>query len=94
MATASDGEAAVERYKELHPDIDLVTMDTTMPKLDGIGALEKIVAFDGDAAVVMVSAFGKQDLVRKALGIGAKNYIVKPFDRLTALERIVDAIGD
>jgi two-component system chemotaxis response regulator CheY len=89
VATAGDGEAGVEKYKELFPNVDLVTMDITMPKMDGITALEKIIEFDKEAKVIMVSALGKQDLVKKSLLTGAKNYIVKPLDRKKVLERIV-----
>ncbi len=87
--TASDGEEAIEKYKEHYPNVDLVTMDITMPKMDGITALEKIIEFDKNAKVIMISALGKQELVKKALLLGAKNYIVKPLDRKKDLERIV-----
>jgi two-component system chemotaxis response regulator CheY len=90
--TASDGEAGVEKYKELYPNVDLVTMDITMPKMDGVAALEKIVEFDKNAKVIMVSALGKQDLVKKSLLLGAKNYIVKPLDRKKVLERIMTVL--
>ena len=86
--TAVDGADAIEKYKELSPDVDLVTMDITMPKIDGVAALEKILEFDSNARIIMISALGKQDLVKKALLIGAKNYIVKPLDRAKVLERI------
>ena len=92
VGTAADGEAAVDRYKELAPNIDIVTMDITMPKLDGVGALEQILEFDKSARIVMISALGKQDLVKKALLIGAKNYIVKPLDRNKVLDRIVSCL--
>lgn len=92
-ASASDGEEGVEKYKELYPNIDLVTMDITMPKKDGVTALEEIIEFDKEARVVMISALGKQDLVKKSLLIGAKNYIVKPLDRKKVLERIVAALS-
>ncbi len=92
VATASDGLQGLERYKELYPDVDVVTMDITMPKMDGVTALEKIIEFDKDAKVIMISALGKQDLVKKALLIGAKNYIVKPLDRVKVLERIIQSI--
>ena len=59
-----------------------------MPRLDGISALEQIIAFDKNAKVVMVSALGKEELVKKSLLAGAKNYIVKPLDRKKVLERI------
>ena len=89
VATASDGQEGFEKYKELFPNIDLVTMDITMPKMDEVTALEKIIEFDKEAKIVMISALGKQDLVKKSLLIGAKNYIVKPLDRKKVLERIV-----
>jgi two-component system chemotaxis response regulator CheY len=87
--TASDGEQGLEKYKELYPNVDVVTMDITMPKMDGVTALEKILEFDKEARVIMISALGKQDLVKKALMLGAKNYIVKPLDRTKVLERIL-----
>ena len=92
VATASDGLQGLEKYKELYPDVDVVTMDITMPKMDGVTSLEKIIEFDKEAKVIMISALGKQDLVKKALLIGAKNYIVKPLDRVKVLERIIQSI--
>ncbi len=89
VGTASDGAEGLEKYKELYPNVDLVTMDITMPKMDGIVSLEKIIEFDKNARIIMVSALGKQDLVKKALLIGAKNYIVKPLDRKKVLERVL-----
>ena len=88
VATAVDGKDGVDKYKELCPNVDLVTMDITMPRMDGITALEQIIAFDKNAHVVMVSALGKEELVKKSLLAGAKNYIVKPLDRKKVLERI------
>ena len=92
VATASDGVEGVEKYKELYPNIDLVTMDITMPRMDGVSALEKIIEFDKEAKVVMISALGKQDLVKRSLLIGAKNYIIKPLDRKKVLERVVSVL--
>jgi len=92
--TASDGEAAVETYKQLDPNVDLVTMDITMRKMGGVAVLEKIVKFDSRARMIMISALGKQDLVKKALLLGAKNHIVKPLDREKVLESIVDTLKD
>jgi len=89
---AMNGEEGVEKYKELHPNVDLVTMDITMPKMDGVTALEKIMEIDKSATVVMISALGKQDLVKQSLMLGAKNYIVKPLDRKKVLERIVNCL--
>jgi two-component system chemotaxis response regulator CheY len=92
VATAVDGLDGLEKYKELYPNVDLVTMDITMPKMDGVTALEKIIEFDKNAVVVMVSALGKEDIVKKSLLIGAKSYIVKPLDRKKVLERIVSIL--
>jgi two-component system, chemotaxis family, chemotaxis protein CheY len=92
LGTAGDGAEGLEKYKELSPKVDLVTMDITMPKMDGVTALEKIMEFDKNARVIMISALGKQDLVKKALLLGAKNYIVKPLDRKKVLERVVTVL--
>ena len=88
IATAADGKEGVDKYKELCPNVDLVTMDITMPRMDGITALEQVMTFDKNARVVMVSALGKEELVKKSLLLGAKNYIIKPLDRKKVLERI------
>ncbi len=93
VATAGDGLEGYEKYKELFPNLDVVTMDITMPKMDGLTALQKIMEFDKNAKVIMISALGKQDLVKQALVAGAKNYIVKPLDRKKVLERFLSVVG-
>ncbi|MCL2601948.1 MAG: response regulator [Treponema sp.] len=92
-ATAADGAQGVDKYKELHPTVDIVTMDITMPVMDGVSALEKILEFDKNACVVMVSALGKEDIVKKSLLMGAKSYIVKPLDRKKVLERVAQILA-
>jgi len=89
--TAADGAQGVEKYKALG-NIDLVTMDITMPVMDGVSALEKILEHDKNAKIIMVSALGKEDVVKKCLLMGAKSYIVKPLDRKKVLERIVSVL--
>lgn len=89
VGSAKDGQEGLEKYKELYPNVDLVTMDITMPKMDGVTSLEKIIEFDKEARIIMISALGKQDLVKKSLLLGAKNYIVKPLDRKKVLERVL-----
>lgn len=92
-ATAENGEVALEKYKSLYPDIDLVTMDITMPKMDGIECLKRLVEFDKNVKIIMISAIGKQDLVKESLLLGAKNYIVKPLNRGKVLERIKNVLS-
>ncbi len=77
VAEAESGDAGVRRYKEFKPD--LVTMDITMPVMNGIKALKEIIAHDPDAKIIMVSALGQQDYIREAILAGAKYFIVKPF---------------
>jgi two-component system chemotaxis response regulator CheY len=86
-ATVVNGQQAVESYKEISPD--LVTLDITMPVMDGVTALEQIMAYDKKAKVIMASALGKEDVVKKCIQTGAKSFILKPFDRAKVLERIV-----
>lgn len=73
---AANGREAVERYPQLRPD--LVLMDITMPEMQGIEAVEGILAQDRSAKVVMVSSTGYQDMIKKALASGAKHFLVKP----------------
>ncbi len=74
---AENGKIAVEKYKELKPDI--VTMDITMPDMTGLEALKLIMEYDPKAKVVMLSAMGQQNMVMEAVLAGAKSFIVKPF---------------
>ena len=93
VGVAGDGFEGVQKYKELCPNVDLVTMDITMPKMDGITALEQIMEFDKNARVVMITALGKEELVKKAILMGAKNYIIKPLDRKSVLERVATILS-
>ena len=73
IGTVHDGEAAVETYKEKYPDIDLVTLDVTMPKMDGITTLEQILAFDKNTHVVMITSYNSSGIIKHVLILGAKN---------------------
>jgi two-component system, chemotaxis family, chemotaxis protein CheY len=86
VGEAQDGNEAVEKYKELTPD--LVTLDITMPDKDGITALKEIKAMDPNANVIMCSAMGQQAMVIDAIQAGAKDFIVKPFQA----DRVIEAI--
>ena len=83
---APDGAAGIEAYESLHPDV--VLMDITMPVMNGLKALRGIRRNDPDAVVVMCSALGQQEYVIRAIQLGAKDFIVKPF----RAERIVNAV--
>lgn len=77
VGEANNGRNAIEMYKLLTPDI--VTMDITMPDMDGIEALAEIIKFDPKANVIILSAMGQEVKIREAVLIGAKGFIVKPF---------------
>ena len=88
---AENGVMAVDKYKELSPD--LVLMDITMPEMDGIQALKKIKEYDSNAKVVMCSAMGQQAMVIEAIQAGAKDFIVKPFQADRVVEAVNKALG-
>jgi len=91
VGEAENGAIAVDKYKELHPD--LVLMDITMPEMDGIQALKNIKAADGGANVIMCSAMGQQAMVIEAIQSGAKDFIVKPFQPDRVLEAVKKVVG-
>jgi len=91
VGTAQNGEEAIEQYKLLDPDF--VTMDITMPEMDGIEAVKKIRELDDSATIIMVSAMGKKDKVLKAVKAGAEDFIVKPFDEDKVIESINEVLG-
>lgn len=88
---AENGKIAVDKFKEIHPD--LVTMDITMPEMDGISAVKKIKEIDANARVVMCSAMGQQAMVIDAIQAGARDFIVKPFQPDRVLEAVQKALS-
>jgi two-component system chemotaxis response regulator CheY len=91
VGEAVNGADGVEKYNSLKPD--LVTMDITMPEMDGIAALKAIKASDPSAKVIMCSAMGQQAMVVESIQAGAKDFIVKPFQRDRVAEAIRKAVG-
>ncbi|WP_277750919.1 response regulator [Anaerobacillus alkaliphilus] len=87
VGEAANGLEAVETYKLTQPE--LVTMDITMPEMDGIQALKEIKKIDPKAKILMCSAMGQQGMVIEAIQSGAADFIVKPFNA----ERINESIG-
>ncbi|WP_099222083.1 response regulator [Listeria costaricensis] len=86
VAEAENGLEAVKKYEEYKPDI--VTLDITMPEMDGLSALNEIMQKDPSAKVIMCSAMGQQGMVVDAIKKGAKDFIVKPFQA----ERVLEAL--
>jgi two-component system chemotaxis response regulator CheY len=91
VGEAGNGKEAVEKYKELKPDI--VTMDITMPEMDGITAVKEIKKIDPNARIIMCSAMGQQQMVIDAIKAGAKEFIVKPFQPARVLEAAKKVLG-
>jgi len=87
---AENGESAVAQYIELRPDI--VTLDITMPIMDGLEALKQIIKIDKSAKVIMVSSMGQEIMVIEAVKSGAKNFIVKPFNEKTVIDTLNEVL--
>lgn len=87
VGEASDGLEAVEMYESLKPDI--VLMDITMPNMNGLEAVNRILAANPQAKIIVCSALGQQQLIMEAINSGIKDFIVKPFKA----ERLLSAIA-
>jgi len=88
---AENGKQAVVLYSEMKPD--LVTMDITMPEMDGIESVKAIRTLDHNANIIMISAMGQQAMVMDAIQAGASDFIVKPFQQervMQAIERVLN----
>ncbi|WP_336770264.1 response regulator [Bacillus bombysepticus] len=96
VVEAENGLQAVKKYQEfLQEDnaFELVLMDITMPDMDGITALKKIVEMDKNAAVIMCSALGNNKHVIESFQIGAKDFVVKPFQEDEVISKIRDVLN-
>lgn len=90
VAEAKNGAEAVRLYRECKPDV--MTLDITMPEMDGVSALKSIRSLDPSARVIMCSAMGQHAMVLDAIQAGAKDFIVKPLQQqrlLEAIERVL-----
>jgi two-component system chemotaxis response regulator CheY len=87
VGEAGNGIEALSQFQALKPD--LMTLDITMPEKDGLAALADIMAADPSAKVVMCSALGQESKVLEAIKLGAKDFVVKPFQP----DRVIDAVG-
>ncbi|MBX6366229.1 MAG: response regulator [Gemmatimonadetes bacterium] len=91
VGEARTGSEAVERYRELRPD--LVTMDIIMPDMGGIEAVREIIKESPGAKILMCSAMGQQALVIEAIQAGARDFVVKPFQPSRVLEAVQRVLG-
>ena len=91
VSEAANGMEALQKYEENMPDV--VLMDITMPYMDGITTLKKLIELDPKAKVAMVTVMGQQSVMIEALKSGAKDFVVKPFDAgrvLSAVEKLME----
>jgi two-component system chemotaxis response regulator CheY len=86
VCEASNGQEAIQLYQEKQPDV--VTMDITMPVMDGYTTVIELLKLFPEAKIIMCSAVGQQRMVLDAIMAGAKDFIVKPFDK----KRVIDSI--
>jgi two-component system chemotaxis response regulator CheY len=91
VGEAGNGTEAVARYQELRPEV--TTLDITMPEKDGLAALKEIIAIDPAARVVMCSALGQESKVLESIKLGARDFVVKPFQADRVNEAVVKALG-
>jgi len=87
VVEADNGLKAIEAYKTHKPD--MVLMDITMPEMDGLSALKELRKIDPNAKVIMLTALGQESVVLEAVKSGAKDFVVKPFER----DRVMSAIN-
>lgn len=90
VATAQDGIEAVDKFKKANPD--LITMDITMPRMDGIAAVEAIIALNPEVRILIISALADKDTAIEAVRKGAQGFLTKPFsddDLNTALLELI-----
>jgi two-component system chemotaxis response regulator CheY len=91
VGEAGNGIEAVARWQELRPE--LTTLDITMPEKDGLTALAEIMAIDPSAKIIMCSALGQEGKVLEAVKLGAKDFVVKPFQPPRVLEAVEKALS-
>lgn len=90
VGEANSGLEAIEMAKKLQPDV--ITLDITMPEMDGITAIDKILEVSPPSKIIMCSAMGQQAMVIDAIKLGAKDFIVKPFEKSRVLQAIQNVV--
>jgi len=90
VGTAVNGKEALKLAEELKPD--MVSLDITMPEMDGLTAMQRILAVLPQTRVVIVSAVNSKDMIVQAMNAGAKAYVVKPFDEAKIVQTFTEVI--
>lgn len=91
IVEATNGQEAITAYQREKPD--LVTMDLTMPEMDGLTAIRHLMEMDPAANIVVCSAMGQKEIVVEAIQAGAKSFIIKPFESQKVIEVVRAAIN-
>ena len=93
VATATNGVEAIEQFKQTQPDV--VTMDLTMPEMDGIECITQLIELNPDVAILVVSALSDKATGIEALQLGARGFLLKPFTEQeleSALEELTEQV--
>jgi two-component system chemotaxis response regulator CheY len=91
IGQAGNGVEAIAQFRELRPD--LMTLDITMPEKDGLETLKDVMELDPSAKVVMCSALGQESKVLESIKLGAKDFVVKPFQPDRVIDAVAKALG-
>lgn len=92
VATASNGQEAIEKFDLHHPNV--VTMDLTMPQMDGLECIERLVGIDPNVRILVVSALSDKATGIKALELGASGFLTKPFSEEELAEALAELVSD
>ncbi|MDP4091862.1 MAG: response regulator [Bacillota bacterium] len=91
LGQASNGYEAIDEAKKCQPDI--MTLDITMPDMDGIKAVKEVLKVSPKTRIIMVSAMGQQSMVIEAIKLGARDFVVKPFEKSRVLEAVKNVMS-
>jgi two-component system chemotaxis response regulator CheY len=92
VGEGANGYEAIEQAKLYKPDV--MTLDITMPELDGISAVKEVLKISPNTKIIMVSAMGQQSMVIEAIKLGAKDFVVKPFEKSRVVQAIKNVLSD
>ena len=91
LGEASNGYEAIAAAKKYQPDI--ITLDITMPEMDGILAVPEIIKVSPNTRIIMISAMGQQSMVIEAIKMGAKDFVIKPFEKSRVYQAIKNVMA-